>query len=201
MNSKKRLHLQATRVDTFHFTRDDLHKLYKDFMYSAEEESLLLVDDDFCYLDREGERKIISKKTFDAHFSATIEDVFDRLLFSLKDPYAKDRMSIDAIFVYLNIFSHPIFNNCCIEKYMKNFTEQLDDYLKNDPNADDTRIHLATYISAYGDVRKDISPIKEATEYLLKNKFISAKSIGGSDYFKRYLLKDLFTLSNARNYR
>ena len=121
MNSKKRLHLQATRVDTFHFTRDDLHKLYKDFMYSAEEESLLLVDDDFCYLDREGERKIISKKTFDAHFSATIEDVFDRLLFSLKDPYAKDKMSIDAIFVYLNIFSHPIFNNCCIEKYMKNF--------------------------------------------------------------------------------
>lgn len=201
MNSKKRLHLQATRVDTFHFTRDDLHKLYKDFMYSAEEESLLLVDDDFCYLDREGERKIISKKTFDAHFSATIEDVFDRLLFSLKDPYAKDRMSIDAIFVYLNIFSHPIFNNCCIEKYMKNFTEQLDDYLKNDPNADDTRIHLATYISAYGDVRKDISPIKEATEYLLENKFISAKSIGGSDYFKHYLLKDLFTLSNARNYR
>lgn len=201
MNSKKRLHLQATRVDTFHFTRDDLHKLYKDFMYSAEEESLLLVDDDFCYLDREGERKIISKKTFDAHFSATIEDVFDRLLFSLKDPYAKDRMSIDAIFVYLNIFSHPIFNNCCIEKYMKNFTEQLDDYLKNDPNADDTRIHLATYISAYGDVRKDISPIKNATEYLLKNHFISTKSIGVSDYFKHYLLKDLFTLSNARNYR
>ena len=201
MNSKKRLHLQATRIDTSRLTRDELHKLYKDFMYSAEEESLLLVDDDFCYLDRENERKVISKKTFDAHFSATMEDVFDRLLFSLKNPDAQDKMSIDAIFVYLNIFSHPVFDNCCIEKCMKDFTERLDDYLKKDPNAIDTQIHLSSYISAYGDVRKDISPIKNATEYLLKNHFISAKSIGVSDYFKHYLLKDLLSLSNARNYR
>lgn len=197
-NSKRTLNLNATKLDTSSLDNKQLHQLYKDFFRSAEEDSLLLVNDEFCYLDHKNRRKIIDKKSFDLHFSETISSTFDRILFSLKNPDAEDRMSSDAIFIFLNIFNHPIFNNCCIEKGLSKLTSDLHKYMRSDPNAIDTKILLSTYVSAYADVHRDISNIKNATEYFMHNHFLSASAISGSTYFSNYTIDELLDLSTRK---
>lgn len=194
-NNTKKVNNNIEKISTISKNFDELHQIYKDIFNSGELGILESDKDNIYYLDSHNQKKSIEKKFFDLHFSKGIQGNFNRIEESIKNPNLEGRLSDDASFIFLNIFTSGVLGKTCVDRYLSEFTSNLHSFFKENPNSD-AKLNLATYISAYSDTQPSINRIKNTTEYFLKHNFIKTSQIASSNYFKHYSVKELIELSD-----
>lgn len=193
-NKPKDVNKNIEKISTVSKNFDELQQIYKDIFFSGESGILEADKENIYYFDSNNQKKCIEKRLFDFHFSQTLQSTFNRIEESIKNPNLKGKLSIDATFIFLNIFTSGIFSNTNASDYLSKLTSNLHTFFKENPN-NDSSINLVAYISAYADTQPNIEKIKNATEYFLKHDFIKSSQIASSNYFKNYSVKELIDLS------